>query len=173
PSAAWRAVTTTSSAERPGSIATSRPDPAYPTRRRSSRASIRPIVLPRTSTAPVVGQRYVLATWTSVVLPEPFGPTTTHRSPSPTAQSIGPRIVRPERRTDTPVSRRITRGCYRCRRCRRCRGLSRRLPELVPAVVDAAGGGATFQRPGLGDVRGAGIVGRGGDESDGRARPQL
>ena len=57
---------------------------------------------------PVVGHRFIEATESSVVLPQPLRPSTTQRSPSATDQSMGPRIVRPARRTVTSVRSMIT-----------------------------------------------------------------
>src|SRR3954453_19181043 len=75
---------------------------ASPTRGRTSNTSTRPRRSPRTWTTPRDGCRYVDATWSSVVLPAPFGPRTTQRSPSSTAQSTASRIGLPPRITVTP-----------------------------------------------------------------------
>ena len=99
---------TTSAAARPPSISAARAALTNPIRRRSSRASTAPIRAPRTSTVPRLGQRYVAAIWTRVVLPDPFGPTIAQRSPARTVQSTPSRIQRPSRRTPTPVSRTTT-----------------------------------------------------------------
>ena len=136
-------------------------DPATERRRRrpgrSSRRGPRP--------PPRVGHRYVLATARRVVLPAPFGPTMTQRSPADTVQSIESRIQRPaddpSRRTPTPASPgsgrrlRATRRTARpardrpSRRRRRCspascriQGFSSRgrVPELLVEEVDPAAG---------------------------------
>ena len=65
-----------------------------PTRRRSSRTSVRPSRSPSTSTTPDVGWSYSAATRSSDVLPLPLGPSTSHRSPSPTANDTSSRIER-------------------------------------------------------------------------------
>ena len=72
---------------------------ASPIRWRSIRASTLPYLAPSTLTAPAVGHRVRPRMDRSVVLPEPFAPITTHRSPGWIVRSSGPRMVRPARRT--------------------------------------------------------------------------
>src|SRR5438309_11558387 len=75
-------------------------------RRRNVRTSVRPSRSPRTSTSPTLGCSCSAAIRTIVLLPDPFGPSTTHRSWASTHQFTGPRIVRSSRVTLTPESRR-------------------------------------------------------------------
>ena len=70
---------------------------------RSSRRSTLPMVSPTSTTLPVVGNICAAAKRINVVLPAPFGPTTTQRSSNSTCQSTGPRILRPSRTTVTPL----------------------------------------------------------------------
>src|SRR5262249_14402332 len=65
-----------------------------PTRYLRSKTFTRPRREPNSSAVPVDGNSRLAATWSSVVLPAPFGPSTTHRSPAETAQ------LTPESRTD-------------------------------------------------------------------------
>ncbi len=55
---------------------------ARPIRGRRSKTSVAPSRSPRISAVPSVGNSWVAATWSSVVLPAPLGPMTTHRSSS-------------------------------------------------------------------------------------------
>ena len=68
---------------------------ASPMRRRCSRTSTAPQRSPSTSTVPVVGKRYSDRTLTRLVLPDPFGPSTIHRSCGAMSQSSGPSTVAP------------------------------------------------------------------------------
>ena len=72
------------------------------TRGRSVRTSTWPRRAPSTSTVPAVGHSRAAATWSSVVLPEPFGPRITQRSPISTRQSIPCNTGTPSRCTVTP-----------------------------------------------------------------------
>ena len=76
-----------------------------PIRVRSSNTSTRPIRAPRTSTTPRVGWMSAAASRSSVVLPAPLGPRTTHRSSSSTVQSTESSNVVSPRRTVTPSIR--------------------------------------------------------------------
>ena len=60
---------------------------------------------PRISTDPRVGHSEDPTTFSSVVLPEPFGPSRAHRSPRPTDQVMSSRSGMPSRTTDTCSSR--------------------------------------------------------------------
>ena len=59
---------------------------ARPMRGRSSKTSTAPSTSPRTPATPVVGCMRPAASCSSVVLPAPFGPSMTQRSPSSTSQ---------------------------------------------------------------------------------------
>src|SRR3712207_2733651 len=73
-----------------------------PIRGRSSKTSTAPRVSPSTETSPRVGCRCAAASCSSVVLPAPLGPSSTHRSSGRTVQStLRSRCVSP-RTTSTP-----------------------------------------------------------------------
>ncbi len=100
---------------------------------------------------PVVGHRFIEATDRRVVLPEPLRPSTTQRSPGATAQSIGPRIVRPARRTDTPVSSMITLRMLRAGQAH---------PRPIYGAAVASGGGSSVGSSvgsGVGSSVGSGV----------------
>ena len=73
---------------------------------RSSNTLTRPSRSPSTCTAPTVGCSSADASRSSVVLPAPFGPSTTQRSSSSTAQLTWRNSIEPHRRTPTPSIRR-------------------------------------------------------------------
>ena len=104
--AACLAHTTTSRAVSVGRSRSANEALTTPTRRRWTRTSTRPTTPPSTSTRPAVGCKYIDAMRTSVVFPEPFAPSSTQRSPSPTHQSMPSRIVVSPRSRRTPDSRR-------------------------------------------------------------------
>src|SRR5580704_4383018 len=72
---------------------------------RSSKMSTSPRRSPSTSTVPFVGKIEVAATWSSVVLPAPFGPMRIQRSSSCAVQSMLRSRTAESRRTSTPRSR--------------------------------------------------------------------
>src|SRR5690625_623354 len=76
---------------------------ASPINGRNSNTSTAPSRSPKTSMVPDVGCICAAANRMSVVLPAPFGPSTTHRSPSSTDQFTPSRIVLAPRRTVTSV----------------------------------------------------------------------
>ena len=60
---------------------------------------------PRISTTPLVGHSVDPTTLSSVVLPEPFGPSRAHRSPARTVQEMSSSSDVPPRTTETFSSR--------------------------------------------------------------------
>ena len=128
----------------------------------------------------------------SVVFPDPFGPSRIQRSPGRIIQSIGPRIVRPVRRTTTPA--RATTGAssesgVNTPDRMADRALAQRAQVRLEAADDALlplgrldgqRGALVSARPALGPVRGrlsarsvriAGIgAGEGGDRRHDRER---
>ena len=121
---------------------------------RSARTSVRPSRSPRTSTWPRVGCRYSPATRQSVVLPEPFGPSTTQRSPEATRQSMASRMVRPFRTSVT--SERVRTGVEGmghsldgadCPKPRRGHSWGLQMPRSVPAGARTCAPWSLFGRP--------------------------
>src|SRR6266702_1464892 len=78
---------------------------ARPIRGRRSNTSEAPSGSPRISAVPSEGYNWAAATWSSVVLPAPFGPTITQRSSSWTVQVMSRSSREPPRWTPTPRSR--------------------------------------------------------------------
>src|SRR5581483_9723630 len=78
---------------------------ASPIRGRSSNTSVPPSRSPSTSTSPSVGKSWAAVTWSSVVLPAPFGPITTQRSSAWTVQPTSRSSSELPRRSPTPRSR--------------------------------------------------------------------
>ena len=103
-SAPWRPLTTTSRAGRSARSWRVTAPLTSATRGRSVRTSTRPSRDPSTSTAPAVGHSRAPATCSSVVLPEPFGPRTTQRSPRSTCQSTPSSTARRRAGRVTPCS---------------------------------------------------------------------
>ena len=104
-SAANFAVITTSSAVSSWRICAAIAADEYPTRRRSWRTSVEPSCSPSTRIVPFDGCSYSADSRTSVVLPDPFAPSTNHRSPgrhAPVDRARGSRG--PSRTNDTPTS---------------------------------------------------------------------
>src|SRR3954451_8637213 len=95
------------------------------------------------------------ATEQSVVLPDPFGPRTTHRSPARTCQSMGPRIARPARRTVTSRRSMITPGMLPGCDC----AAAPYGPPVAAASLASAVGAAVGARvgAGVGGAVGAGV----------------
>src|SRR5665648_630525 len=97
----YAAVSTTSSTLSVGGIRSARAADATPTRGRRSKTSTAPSRDPSTVAVPEVGCIRPEAICSSVVLPAPLGPRTTHRCPSATVHDTESRIVVPPRRMVT------------------------------------------------------------------------
>ena len=100
-----------------------------------------------------------------MVLPEPLAPRTTQRSPSATDQSIGPRMVRPARRTTTSCSSMITPPMLAAPPAVRARRRRRSWPSGPGSRGSRSGGPRSARRSGAGV---GASVGRGGRRFGGR-----
>ena len=140
-SAPWRPLTTTSRAGR-SARSWRVTEPLTSAMRGPQGADIDPARdgRPRTSTVPAVGHSRAPATCSSVVLPEPFGPRTTQRSPGRTAS-------RCRRGRRLPRGARVT-PCRAMTGSAVGRGVTRRGVDLPEAPVDAADQSRAALRPG-------------------------
>ena len=85
---------TTSVQVRSGLICAAIAADEYPTRRRSSRTSVRPSSSPSTRNRPLDGCSYSAHILMSDVFPDPLAPITNHRCARSTRQSSGATITR-------------------------------------------------------------------------------